>query len=169
MRIDKTIEGSMAMSGKTWERHANPWSVYTRMPVLLLLVLAVWSRVWIGWWSLVPIGLLVVWTLYNPRAFPPPASTDNWASKAVLGERVWLNRKSVSIPDHHSRWALGLSIASSVALLPTIWGLYALDPWAAFLGAALASLFKVWFVDRMVWLYEDMKDATPEYRSWLRP
>jgi hypothetical protein len=32
---------------------------------------------------------------------------------------------------------------------------------------AVIMLGKLWFVDRMVWLYEDMKDATPEYRSWL--
>lgn len=26
---------------------------------------------------------------------------------------------------------------------------------------------KVWFLDRMVWLYEDMKEVTPEYSGWL--
>ena len=26
---------------------------------------------------------------------------------------------------------------------------------------------KSWFNDRMVLLYEEMKDASPEYRSWL--
>ena len=31
----------------------------------------------------------------------------------------------------------------------------------------LIYLGKMWFLDRMVWLYEDMKDTTPEYRSWL--
>ncbi len=168
MRIDRTLESSMAMSGATWDRHANPWSVYTRLPVLMLFVLAVWSRIWIGWWSLLPLVALAGWTIFNPRAFPPPASTDNWASKAVLGERVWLNREAVPIPSGHARWATGLSLGSGVALIPTAWGLYALEPWAAFLGGALASLFKVWFVDRMVWLYEDMKDEWPAYRSWLR-
>ncbi|NJM71476.1 MAG: hypothetical protein HC862_15300 [Scytonema sp. RU_4_4] len=27
----------------------------------------------------------------------------------------------------------------------------------------LVLLSKLWFIDRMVWLYEDMKDANPEY------
>ncbi|TCD14421.1 DUF6653 family protein [Oricola cellulosilytica] len=167
MRLDKSLERSMAMSDATWARHANPWSVWTRFPVLPLLALAIWSRVWIGWLSLVPIVLLVLWTFYNPRAFPPPASTDNWVSKGTFGERVWLNRKTIPIPAHHAAWARWLSVASGLSLLPMIWGLYALDPWAAALGALLASVFKIWFVDRMVWLYEDMKDADPVYAGWL--
>jgi hypothetical protein len=35
------------------------------------------------------------------------------------------------------------------------------------LGTALAYCCKAWLVDRMVWLYEKMKDAPPEYRGWL--
>jgi len=38
--------------------------------------------------------------------------------------------------------------------------------WPTLLGLALTFLGKLWFVDRMAWLYEEMKDATPEYRSW---
>jgi len=26
---------------------------------------------------------------------------------------------------------------------------------------------KLWFLDRMVWLWQDMQDAMPEYRSLL--
>lgn len=29
-----------------------------------------------------------------------------------------------------------------------------------------ANLGKSWYLDRMVWLYEDMKDL-PEYKKWL--
>jgi hypothetical protein len=47
------------------------------------------------------------------------------------------------------------------------WGLYALAIWPTLSGMALIMLGKLWLVDRMVWLYEDMKNASPEYRSWL--
>jgi hypothetical protein len=30
----------------------------------------------------------------------------------------------------------------------------------------MAYLGKLWFADRMVWLWENMADATDEYRSW---
>lgn len=36
------------MDDAAWARHANPWSVWTRVPILLLLALAIWSRAWIA-------------------------------------------------------------------------------------------------------------------------
>jgi hypothetical protein len=57
-----------------------------------------------------------------------------------------------------------LGVAGTVLLA---WGLYALDIWPTLLGGTFIILGKLWFVDRMVWLYEDMKDASAEYRSWL--
>src|SRR5215210_5198997 len=83
--------------------HANPWSVYTRIPITCALALAVWSRDWIGWWSVLPIALVAAWTAVNPRAFPPPRSLDHWASKAVFGETLWTNRLSAPIPRGHRR------------------------------------------------------------------
>jgi len=43
-----------------------------------------------------------------------------------------------------------------------------LEIWPALLGLVLVMICKLWFVDRMVWLYEDMKDQHPTYREWLR-
>lgn len=160
MRLDKAIESSMMMDDATWTRHANPWSFWTRVPILMLFALAVWSRVWIGWWCLIPIGLVCLWTIMNPRAFPPPAGLDNWASQVVLGERYWLARKSVPIPAHHAKAAVILSILSALSIIPMIYGLWVLDPWAAFSGAMLSSVFKLWFGDRMAWLYADMEAGT---------
>ena len=34
-------------------------------------------------------------------------------------------------------------------------------------GLSVTMLGKLWFLDRMVWLYEDMKDTSETYRSWL--
>jgi len=33
-------------------------------------------------------------------------------------------------------------------------------------GIALIYLGKLWFLDRMAWLWEDMKEADQEYRKW---
>ncbi|MEX2128980.1 MAG: DUF6653 family protein [Xanthobacteraceae bacterium] len=35
-------------------------------------------------------------------------------------------------------------------------------------GRIATFLCKLWFVDRMVWLYEDKSREVPEYREWLR-
>ena len=115
-----------------------------------------------------PVALALLWIWANPRVFPPPGSPDNWASKGVMGERIFLNRAEVPIPAHHRRWAFALGGLSALGLPPLIWGLWALDPIVTLLGGVLTVLPKVWFVDRMVWLYEDMKDVDAAYRDWAR-
>ena len=168
--MKQTIESRMAqwfaMSDETWQRHTNPWSVYTRITVLPLLILAMWSRAWWGWWSLVAIALVIAWTWFNPRIFPKPRSTDNWASKGVLGERVWLNRRNIPVPEHHRIMPNILSGVSVIGLPFLIWGLWQLKIWPLLVGLILMLGAKLWFVDRMVWIYEDMKDKDPEYKSW---
>ena len=155
------------LSDETWRRHANPWSVWTRYGAFPLLVLAAWSAHGIGWWSLLPVAAVVLWLIVNPRAFPPPRSTDNWASKAVLGERVWTGLKRNDVPARHRAVPRIASAIAMVAMLSLLWGLWQRDAAVTFLSTAIVMLAKTWFVDRMVWLFEDMKDSNPEYRSWL--
>jgi hypothetical protein len=162
------IARSFQMDEATWARHANPWSVWTRVATLPVLLLALSSHVWIGWWSLVAVLGVSLWTWVNPRLFRPPVSTRSWASRATFGERIWLNRQAIPIPGHHARAAALLSIASATGFLISVYGAIAIDATALAGGGVLAWTAKMWFVDRMVWLYEDMKDHSPEYRSWLR-
>ena len=98
---------------RAWHRHANPWSVYTRIPIPVMLVIAIWSRAWIGWWSLVPIGTVLAWTAVNPRVFSPPRSLDHWASRSVLGETYWSARKQNPLPARHRVAPLVLSVMSA--------------------------------------------------------
>ncbi|WP_435020382.1 DUF6653 family protein [Tundrisphaera sp. TA3] len=169
MTLERGIARAFAMDEAAWRRHASPWSVWTRVATLPLWILAVWSRAWIGRWAVAPVALLALWTWWNPRLFPAPASTDNWASKGVMGERVWLDRDRVAIPRHHRLVPRILAAVAAIGGILLIWGLAELAIWPTLLGMALAFLGKLWFVDRMVWLYEDMKDATPEYRGWASP
>ena len=139
-----------------WRRHANPWSVYTRIPVPLLLTAAIWSRAWIGWWSLIPVAAVVVWTMVNPRVFPPPQSIDSWASRGVLGEEYWSARKETPIPAHHRVAPIVLSVLSAAGVPFWAWGLIVLDPWITAFGLAVQMLCKIWFIDRMALLYDDV-------------
>ena len=168
MRIGRTLAAVMRMTEETWARHASPWSVYTRIATMPVLMAALWSPHWIGWWSALPLALLAVWLVLNPRLFPPPATTDTWASKATFGERVWLNREARPIPEHHARAARLTSTLSGAGAIAMLAGAALAEPIAFLVGGAITFLAKLWFVDRMVWLYEDMKDADPVYRSWLR-
>jgi len=156
MDIYKITEKAMKMDDATWARHSNPWSVYTRFSCLPLLVLAIWSRQWLGWWSLGPVAITLFWIWLNPRLFGPPETTDNWASKGTFGERFFLNRRKVPVPPSHVAWANGLTAVMGLGLPLLGYGLWVLEPFAAFAGLVLVFGPKVWFVDRMVWLYEDM-------------
>src|SRR5690606_28428465 len=103
----------------------------------------------------------------NPRLFARPRSTDNWASKSVLGERVWLNRDRVPVPPHHRRFPHILNGLAAVGAVVVIWGVTSLQVWPTLLGAVVVYFSKLWFLDRMVWLYEEMKTADPAYLKWL--
>ena len=166
MDLFSASERLMAMDDAAWRRHANPWSVYTRLSCLPLIALSIYSRAVLGWWALVPLALALGWTLLNPRVFPAPARTDGWASKGTFGERIFLNRRAVPIPERHARMAAILTSVSVAGLAVMAWGLVVLDPWAAACGVAVAILAKLWFVDRMVWLYEDMAPRHPAYAAW---
>jgi len=166
MTLERKISRIFKLDDETWIRHANPWSYLTRFTALPILVLAFWSRIWLGWFSLIPIAVGLIWTYINPRIFPKPKSTKNWMSKGVFGERVWLNRDKIPVPDRHKLAPNILSAVGVTGLLFAIWGTYRLEIWPVFTGIALVFLGKLWFMDRMVWLYEDMKHL-PEYSDWL--
>ena len=51
----------------TWERHVNPWSVWTRVPLLPLFALVVLLRGPLGGWTWLLLAVLVGWTLVNQK------------------------------------------------------------------------------------------------------
>lgn len=165
MTLEALIARWHAMDDTAWARHANPWSVWTRVPILPALVLAAWSRVWIGWWAVLPVAVLLAWTWLNPRAFRPPAGTDSWASRAVLGERLWLARRAVPVPSHHRVLPHVLNGAAALLALVLVWGVLVLDAPATLVGLAGALVAKMWYLDRMVWLTHDMA-GDARLRRW---
>ena len=169
MTLERKIARAFALDDATWLRHANPWSVILRNTALPVLIIAFWSRLWLGGWSVIPVILALLWTWFNPRIFPAPQSLDHWTSRAVLGERVWLNRDVVPIPLYHRIVPNILSAVSGTGMLFVLWGVLMFDLWPAVFGMALVYCGKLWFLDRMVWLWEDMKNATEEYRNWRIP
>lgn len=156
MDIFSGAERLMAMNDETWERRANPLSVYSRFLCLPLIVAAIWSRTWLGWWAVVPLALAIGWTFLNPRLFSAPIGKGTEAAKAVMGERLFLARETSAVPQRHAsmaHWLTALSLAGAVVLA---YGVIMLDARATLAGLAVAMTGKLWFCDRMVWLYEDM-------------
>jgi len=166
MAILDTVTKFFGLNDETWMQHSNKWSVWTRFFILPLLAAVCLYRVEIGPYYLILIAILLFWTWINPRFFGKPATTKHWASKAVFGERVWLKTKELPIPQHHKRAIIVLNTITGLGLPFLIYGLYQFHLWTVLLGLTFVILGKMWFLDRMVWIYEDMKNQSKEYAAW---
>lgn len=166
--VERRVARLFGLAGDTWMRHANPWSVWTRFAGVPVLAVAVWSRVWIGWWSLLPIALTLVFVVVNPLLFPEPRSTRNWASQGVFGERIWSERDEVEIPRQFRESRVpAVTVAYQVAgLALLVHGLVVLDLLEVVTGLVIGQVGKAWYIDRMVLLYEDLRTRRPEYAAW---
>jgi hypothetical protein len=85
--INDRMSHAFGLDATGWTGHANPWSVYTRIPVPVLFAAAVWAREWLGWWCLLSVAAVCLWAAVNPRAFPPPADLDSWRRGACSARR----------------------------------------------------------------------------------
>jgi hypothetical protein len=162
-----TIAKLFGLKGEAWMRHANPASVWTRFAVLPLLALAIWSRTWIGWWCLLPIAGLIVWLVVNPLFFDQPRTTKHWVSRSVFGERIWTERDPSSLPPAFNSQVPTVAQAFQVvALVPLVYGLVTFDAIAVVCGVLLMQVAKCWYLDRMVLLFEAVKQTEDEVASW---
>jgi len=161
------IAKAFGLTGSAWMRHANPWSVWTRFSCLSLVALAIWSRTWIGWYSVVAVVAAVVWMIINPRLFGVPASTRNWASKGVFGERVWSERRTASVPAQFDSIVPKMAnLLGCIGLAMLVPGLVTFDLWLVVAGIVIVHLAKLWYLDRMVLLFEDVKATRPDVAAW---
>lgn len=159
---------ALGMDSATWQKHASPWSVYTRMATLPFLAAAVWSHTFVGSWvSLALTAAVLVWLWINPRLFPAPARTDNWASKATFGERIWLNRGNIPIPGSDAKTAMVLSLVTGLGFITVLMGALTNDMMIMLPGILVTYSGKLVFLHRMVGLYEKMRNAHPLYRFWV--
>lgn len=153
--LAKFAQQLMTMDDAVWARHANPLSGWSRVSILPLLAMAVWSRLWIGWWAIIPVTAVLIWTWLNPRLFRAPASFDNWMSKGVLGERVWLSWQGDPRLAHHAPIIRALTLTTLGGLGLLLAGLAVLSVPLTTTGLAAAMLSKLWILDRMVWIYSE--------------
>jgi hypothetical protein len=124
-----------------WKRHANPISGWSRIFTAPIIFLIIWFHLW---FLLIP---LVIWVIVNPIIFPEAKNFDSWASKSVLGERYWTKHIKIDLN-------LGLNILSGTFFVPSLFYTYFNDFWPAIFYTTLSFLFKIWFCDRMAYLYE---------------
>jgi hypothetical protein len=156
MRALAQIARAFGMNDEVWRRHANPWSVYTRFAAIPAMILAIWSRVWIGWWALVPVAGVILWLWLNPHVFPAVTTPRSWAAKGIYGEKLWLLEPS-SVPAGYRMVLRWLSVPAASGAVLLVWGLVRLLVWPTTFGATLIILSQLWRLDRLGLLYEESR------------
>lgn len=163
MSWEERLAQLFALDDEGWARHANPWSGYSRMATgLPLIILAAWSRVWIGWWWLALMALVVLWLKDNPRLFPPARDDSDWMTRGVLGERLWVERKSNGIAPKRPGLMTALNAVSGIGALAMIYGLWKLDLWWTAGGGVVSFAAKTWFIHLTSLHYESAVQSRPE-------
>ena len=165
--MESRVARLFGLHGDAWMRHANAASVVTRFSCLSLLAVAIWSRSWIGWYSVIAIVAATVWIFVNPLVFGVPASTRNWFSRCVFGERIWADRASIELPLQFRSTIPNLAdVYSCIGLAFLTVGLIGSHVWLVVAGLVIAHGGKLWYLDRMVLLFDDMKHRNAEYARW---
>jgi len=147
------VAKAFGMTEDAWRRHANPWSVWTRFAAIPALILAVWSRDWIGWWALIPFAAVVLWLFLNPLVFAPVKEPEGWAAKGIFGEKLWLQKGEALAPI--DRLVLRLLVFAGLAGFALIaWGLMQLAVWPVITGTIVLVMAQLWRIDRFGLLYD---------------
>lgn len=129
---------------KIWERHANPWSGWTRVLSMPALACGLYLH---SFWI---IGAVVVWLVINPMLFPKPKRVDNWMSKGVLGEQLYFQNGKKLKKDLPTL----LNLLNIPIFITFIYFGWQQELVAMILAGLLTMTIKFWFIDRMVYLVD---------------
>ncbi|WP_338101554.1 DUF6653 family protein [Mycobacterium persicum] len=68
-------------------RHCNPWSAWTRWASTPLALVPIWTRRWGH------AAVIALWLAGNPVVFGKPKHHRAWATRAMLGEELWITER----------------------------------------------------------------------------
>jgi hypothetical protein len=74
----------------------------------------------------------------------------------VLGETFWANRNEVPVPPQHRVAPNVLGAVSALGVPFIARGLVVRNAWMVLFGLAVQGAGKIWFIDRMALLYDDV-------------
>lgn len=86
-------------------------------------------------------------------------------SYGVLGEKIWLRNKTDPAIAHHRSMVRILTFSGILGAVFLIFGLILLSPILTISGLLVTVLSKLWFLDRMVWVYRDMHLNNPNQNT----
>ncbi|MFB6152098.1 MAG: DUF6653 family protein [Haloarculaceae archaeon] len=125
-----------------WERHANPWSGWTRVfafPVLVYAVYARRRRLFVA--AAVAIAV-------NPVVLPQPDDAKAWTSDVVQAERHWAEH------GKHGTLLRAFDVANLAVTAGALYAAYRRKPRSTAVLTALSVSLKFAFVSALVRHYE---------------
>ena len=136
------------LTRKVFERHSNPRSAWTRLLSTPLVLVPFWTRSWKH------ASLVGTWMVLNPIVFPKPKNDSSWATRAMLGEEMWVAERPLDT-------AMAVNAAASAFAIGGVVGALKRRPLAAALCtvAEVALLLVYWQL--MSEYYEEHRDYTP--------
>lgn len=117
---------------RVFQRHAHPFSAWSRLLSTPLLLVPLWTR---RWWLYVPIG---AWFAVNPVITPPAHDTSSFATQAILGEESW-TRDPTSEPK-----LLALAGLASASLVGAMVAAHQHRKTGALVGNAVFIMLTLW-------------------------
>jgi hypothetical protein len=96
---------------EVFRHHSNPWSAWTRLISVPLVFVPIWTRSWREG------AIVVVWLIVNPIMFREPKNDKAWATRAMLGEEMWIAERPLDR-------AMALSIGATAFGFGGVWGAY---------------------------------------------
>jgi len=134
-------------SEKIWKRHTNPLSGWSRVIAFFLIPIPIWFQNWFI------LAILLIFFVINPVLFPEPKSKNNWMSKSILGEELWI-KKGIFQKDFPTI----LNLLNGMFFFFLVYGAYNNFLEITIFSTILSSVFKLWYLDRMVFYYEKIHE-----------
>ncbi len=127
------------LSEKTWKKHANPLSAWSRAISFVLLPIIIWYH---SWYLLIAY---IIWLIINPRLFPPPKNLNDWISRAVIGEQIYTSTGKLK-----ADLSTALNLANLITVIALIYSAYQRLLWPTVLLTIISYFLKFWFLHKMV-------------------
>lgn len=149
---------------------SSPTAASTILAKLLapgVLTACLWTRSWFGMTEVVLLTLGVcMLLLFGPQIFSKAANRVTWARLAGYGERIWLNRLLIPVPQDLNHRLTILYIVFWLGALVAIWGAFAKLPILSVSGLVVAYSAQAVCLGKLIRLYAIMRERHPLYRFW---
>lgn len=131
------------------------------------LTAALWTHVWLGSFGSIMMAVAVMGAfLVLSRLFFAVGKNSGWARRVAFGERIWLNRMVVPIPQNLNFRITTLYLVFWTGTLVAITGGFTASLLLALSGLTVAYATQFVCFRKLIHLHSIMQDKAALYRFW---